>query len=134
MKLQTIMGIVGIKTKLELTSFGEAWKDYAIYKFVNDNRLAINKDFFLNEQNKMFDKWAINNSDGTRTIIENHIADYTMAINELLNMEITDFPQIPLSINDFEECKYAANREYWLCPNDFSIIENYIREQKKRED
>lgn len=134
MRLQTIAEMVKISNKLTATSFGTAHKDYAIFRFLKDNRLAIAYDFFENEKNKLFDKWGIRNDDGSLTIGSNFIADYQMAIIEILNTEITDFPILDLCTNDFEECKYSDNKDFWLCAADIAIIENYILEQKKRED
>lgn len=133
MKLETLAMMYQLKNKLSATSFGKAHKDYSVYRFVNDNKLEIPFNFLENERNKLFQKYGENKGD--RIVIkEEHIADYQMDLNEILNQEITEFPILHLSSNDFEECVYSNNKDYWLRADDIDAIETYLREQKKRED
>lgn len=114
---------VETSVKLTMVSFSSAKKNLDVYKFAKS--IEPMQSYFENERNKILQKFGKYNGDGTFTIEKPRLDDFKSAMNELVELEITDSVYCPdLSESDFsdENCQYPNDKDFWLSASDIDAI------------
>ena len=83
----------------------KAYKIYTLAKLINDKR-----DFFINEEKKIIDKFDGNLTESGNIIFKDEETQikFSQEHYELMNYEIDDIEIIELSFNDFEGAELSA--------------------------
>ncbi len=110
--------------KLMNVSFDCPKKNYQFFTFVK----AANKelDFLSNETIKLFQSYGQEENPAQIKPEYKEICDEKF--NEILDLEISELPDIGITLEDIIECKYPPNlpEEAMLTSNDFAVLEKFF--------
>lgn len=89
-------------------------KSYSLYKYIKKINEYV--DFFLEELEKIKNKYNIKNEIGSNDL------EYLKEVSALLDIELSDLPNLDITIDDVLEADFGDNPENWLTPDDYNKL------------
>lgn len=120
MLLRDIIYIQNFLQKIYRIKFKDATKAFSLYKYIKRINEYVN--FFILELEKLKSKYNITDENNIDNL------DYIKEAENLLNMELSDLPNLDIIVDDILESDFGDNPENWLTPDDYNKLFLIIKE------
>ena len=119
MKVQQILSVQQILPKLLATSFDTPQKNKNILDFYKSCVEWL--EFLDMERKKLFESLGVDGS-----ITKENEEYFATSIQQILEMDANDVPQLIITENDILNCEYSKNKSLWLSAYDIDTVTSLL--------